>query len=55
MLDLMKMKVTHIKFKNTPTKPYCYMYRVVKNEIKDPWYGARMNNWEFVLKCLNAE
>lgn len=42
---------TYIKFKNTPTKPYCYMY---KAEPTKPvlWDKARMSNFEFIMKCL---
>jgi len=48
------MKVTKVKFKNTPTKPYCYMYR--HEDVKPLlWDKARMSKWEFMLKCLNAE
>lgn len=47
------MKVTKIKFKNTPTKPYCYMYR--NDQLPVLWDKARVSRWEFLMKCLDKK
>jgi len=42
---------THISFKNTPTKPYCYMYRSSPPRPQ-LWDKARMSRVDFIRKCL---